>query len=286
MSLAEQIRSIEQRYGHAGVRWSAPPEDEERFILATGWREIDAALCGGLTVAALHEWFGVAPSKHFVACREDETRRHAWMPPLVPVVHLVRQAMNCALFSLRAVWIGRRCFPYGGVLIGSEGDGRLLERSLFVAADGPADRLWVADLALRSPAVGLVIADGSGFDMAATRRIQLVAKAHHTTALLVRPPWETRELSAAQTRWLVRWAERDQGGSVPSPGQVDEKSSSFNPRWSLELLRCKGMEPDSCPRVWALEWDRGEGVVGVSTTVADQAGDARVSTNHRRLQQA
>ncbi|MDO8632729.1 MAG: hypothetical protein Q7R41_19785 [Phycisphaerales bacterium] len=286
MSLAEQIRTIEERFGEFAVRSGEPREHKESSRLLTGWAEIDAALGGGLTMAGLHEWFGVAPSKHFVACQGGETRRSAWTPPLAPLVHLVRQAMSCASFLHRAVWIGRRCFPYGGVLMGPSGDRRLLDRSLFVAADGPADRLWAADLALRSPTVGLVIADGSGFDMAATRRIQLVAKAHRTPALLARPPWETRELSAAQTRWLVRWAERDQGGSVPSPGQVYEESSSCNPRWSLELLRCKGMQPDSCPRVWALEWDRGEGAVRLSTAVAHQSGDARASTNDRRLQRA
>jgi len=278
MSLAEQIRAIEERFGEAAVRSAAPREHEELSHLLTGWAEIDAALGGGLMMAALHEWFGVAPSKNFVACREDETRRHAWIPPLGPLVHLVRRAMSCETFSDHAVWIGRRCFPYGGVLLGAGGDRRLLERSIFVAVNGPADRLWVTDLALHSPAVGLVIADGSGFDMAATRRIQLVAKAHHKPALLARPPWETHELSAAQTRWLVRFE------AVSGP--VYEESNSFNPRWSVELLRCKGMQPDSCPCAWALEWDRGEGAVRLSTAVARQTGDAGDSTNDRRLKQA
>ena len=287
MFLAEQIRAIEERFGDTAVRAGALGEYEESSHLSTGWADIDAALGGGLSheaglpVAALHEWFGVAPAVHFAVCLEDETQRHAWIPPLVPVVHLVRQAMNCASFLRRAVWIGPRCFPYGAVLIGEEGDGRLLERSLFVAADGPSERLWAADLALRSPAVGVVVADGSGFDLAATRRIQLAAKAHRTTALLVRPPWETRKLSAAQTRWLVRWE--------ASRGQVDEESSSFNPRWSVELLRCKGRQvglvaqSDSCPHVWVLEWDRDEGAVRLSTAVADQVGDAGASKNDHWL---
>ena len=278
MSLAEQIRTIEKRFGKAAVRSGIPGKPEEPCHLGTGWAEIDAALGGGLSMAALHEWFGVAPSTHFMACRKDEIRREDWVPPLLPLVHLARQALRCASPSRRAVWIGRRCFPYGGVFVGAPDDGRLLERSIFVAAPRPADRLWAAGLALRSPAVGLMIADGSGFDMATTRRIQLVAKAHQTTAWLVRPPWETRELSAAQTRWLVRWE--------ASPEQDDEESSAFNPGWSLELLRCKGMQPDSCPRVWALEWDRGEGAVRLSTAMAHQAGDAGASTNDRLLQRA
>jgi len=278
MSLAQQIRAIEERFGEAAVRSGVPDELKSLSHLLTGWAEIDTALGGGLSMAALHEWFGVAPSKHFVTCQEEQTRRNAWMPPLVPLVHLVRQAMKRTSFSQHSIWIGRQCIPYGGVVMGSDGNRRVLDRSLFVVADGPNDRLWAIDLALRSKSVGLVIADGSGFDMAATRRIQLLAKAQQTPVLLVRPPWEVPELSAAQTQWLVRWE--------ASPGQVYEESNSFHPRWSLELLRCKGMQPDSSPCVWVLEWDRGESAVRLSTPMANQAGDAGVSTNDRRLQHA
>jgi len=200
------------------------------------------------------------------------------MPPLIPLAHLATQAMCRAAFAHRAVWIGRRCFPYGSALIGADGDRRMLERSIFVATDKPVDRLWAVDLALRSPAVGVVIADGSGFDMAATRRIQLVAKAQRTLVLLVRPPWEVLELSAAQSRWMVRW--------VSNSNSVEKESRQINPRWSVELLRSKGGQPERRPRVWGWEWDRGEGAVRLSTTVVRLAGDAGVSTGDRRLRHA
>lgn len=85
------------------------------------------------------------------------------------------------------------------------------------------------DLALRSPAVAAVIADASGLDMASSRRLQLAAEAGLERgggglALLVRPPDEARELSAAATRWRV--------ACVPATGR--------SARWSLELLRRKG----------------------------------------------
>ena len=276
MSLAEQIRGIEQRFGQTAGRSRVSPENDDHSPLPIAWREIDAALGGGLSMGALHEWFGVAPSKQFGAYQEDNTRRPAWTPPLLPLVHLVKQVISRSAFAQRVVWIGRRCFPYGSTLIGADGDRRLVERSVFVAADRPADRLWAVDLALRCPAVGVVVADGSGFDMAATRRIQLVAKAQHTPALLARPPWEVPELSAAQTRWLVRWA--------ASSASVEQESHQINPRWSIELLRSKGGQAERRPRVWGLEWDRGEGAVRLSTTVACPTGDAGVSANDRRLQ--
>lgn len=278
MSLAEQIRAIERRFGETAARCGVPSENEERSLLPTGWNEIDVALGGGLTLAALHEWFGVAPSQYCAVGRGNELRRDMWQPALLPLVHLVRQVMNRGTFARRAVWIGRCCFPYGSTLMGADGDRRLLERSVFVAADKPADRLWAVDLALRSAAVGVVIADGSGFDMAATRRIQLVAKAQHTPAFLARPPWELCELSAAQTRWLVRWE-----ASCP---HVDAEWSSFHPQWSVELLRCKSWSSERRPRVWGLEWDGGEGVVRLSTTVVRPAGDAGASTIDHQLRHA
>jgi hypothetical protein len=90
--------------------------------------------------------------------------------------------------------------------------------------DSPlAARLWAIDLALRCPGVDVVVADASGLDMAATRRLQLSAEAGGALGLLARPEEELTELSAAATRWLVR--------EQPSPGS--------NPRWQIQLLRCK-----------------------------------------------
>ncbi len=277
MSLVEQIRSIEERFGETGVRFGVPGEHEECGRLGTGWADIDRTLGGGLLLAALHEWFGVALSEPSITGRNDETPRRTWTPPLLPIVHLVKRLMSRADFAGQAVWIGRRCFPYGGALPGAENDPRFLERSVFVAPDRSADRLWTIDLGLRCGAVGIVVADGSGFDMAATRRIQLVAKAHHTPALLVRPPWEACELSAAQTRWLVRFEANSES--------VSDEFCFHLPQWSVELLRCKGRQADSCPR-WVLEWNRGEGAVRLSTALAGATGEAGASTNDCRLQHA
>ena len=58
--------------------------------------------------------------------------------------------------------------------------GDVLDRCLFIdlpKRTADRDRLWAIDLVLRSPAAGAVFADGCGFDMAATRRLQLAAEA-------------------------------------------------------------------------------------------------------------
>jgi hypothetical protein len=329
MSLIQQIHAIEQQLGRTVIRSGAAHEHEECSFVSTGWPIVDTAIGGGLIKGALHEWFGVEESDGATQPRSDEgSKKHRegaktpvhgwWIPPLLPLVHITRRVINGASTFHYAVWIGRRCVPYGGALIGSDGDKRLLERSIFVMAERPDDRLWAVDLALRCRAVGVVIADGSGFDMAATRRIQLVAKAHQSPVLLVRPPWEVHELSAAQTRWLVHWdkaMERRSDEATKIASRVasaraevlDKKdakgweeytkgwngeSNILNPRWSVELLRCKGrqvgaiQQSDSGLHIWTLEWDRGQGVVRVLTPLAGATRHAGCSASKRQLIQA
>jgi len=155
------------------------------------------------------------------------------------------------------VWIGRRCWPNPHAMIRAR-ERTLLQRSLLVDPPDGAGRLWAIDLALRSPAVAAVIADGSGLDMPQSRRLQLAAEAGAALALIARPSAERHQLSAATTRWLVQ----------PAPVAAPLR----NPRWTVELLRCKGMQPDlNVPRSWTLEWN-GKGVVNLSADVAHRPG--------------
>jgi hypothetical protein len=102
-----------------------------------------------------------------------------------------------------------------------------LHQSIFVDPSCEADRAWAIDLALRSAAVSAVVADGTGLRMAETRRFQLAAESGRALAIIVRPPRELDMLSAATTRWLVRAA----------------PTGSAHPRWTVQLLRCKGVQP-------------------------------------------
>jgi hypothetical protein len=143
--------------------------------------------------------------------------------------------------------------------------GGLLARSLWVTPPNADGRLWAVDLALRSPAVGVVLADGSGFSMAATRRVQLLAAEHGVGALLVRPPWERGELSAAQTRWQVCW----------HPARAVGADGIPRPRWRLKLLRCKGVQIVKTQSAWILEWDGDTGALHLPAELADPARPAR-----------
>jgi hypothetical protein len=265
LTLVERIRAIERRFSQPVG--SAVASAKSSTLLPTGWPEVDAVLGGGLPGGALHEWFGLAAPAGTPF--DDEVSKTAWTPPLCVMAHLVRQAFAVRPGASWTVWVGQRCFPYPAVLVDPfQRDFRLLERSIFVGVSDPSARLWAVESALRSPAVGVVVADGSRFNMAATRRVQLLAKNTDTLALLVRPSWEHHELSAAQTRWLVR----------REPATNEGPASFVNPRWIVELLRCKGRQPDSARLVWALEWNRASRSVHLSTQVVRSTGDAAATT--------
>jgi protein ImuA len=191
-----------------------------------------------LPPGAVHEWFGTVHAAH------------GWTPPLSVLLHLALRSLEAAPGCV--VWIGRRCWPYPRVLSSA---GR--RRSIFVDPPDGASRLWAIDLAARCPGVTAVVADGSGLDMAATRRLQLAAEAGSALVLCARPPDEADRLSAAATRWRVRCA--------PSPGKA--------PRWIVELLRCKGVQPESeVPRT--VEWQGAQGGVVVHAALVDRPDPA------------
>ncbi len=315
--LAEMIRAIECPGGSVpGVPGEFPG------AVATGWADVDGpgagipganSAYGGLARGVIHEWFGLADplvpasrGHERSPCppnqvhdrpdrpdRPDRVRRAGrdgggspWTPPLLVLTHLAWRALEPAGSSGRVVWIGRRIWPNPRALIRGDGSQRrLLNSSLFVDLPQDTGRLWAIDLALRCPAVAAVVADGSGLGMPQTRRLQLAAEAGSACALLARPPVELSVLSAAATRWRVC--------REPSPGR--------NPRWTVELLRCKGMQsfsrgarvaapgtfgPGGVPvpgvpgagagagaRWWVMEWDRAKGAVTVLCDVVDRSGD-------------
>jgi len=229
----------------AGASGPQPGGSRADFV-STRWPEVDGTL-QGLRLGVVHEWFGL------IEPRAAKNQRDASAPPLQIFSHLA--ACAAATFPRGVVvWIGRACWPHPQILAMRD---RLLARSIFVADTDAASRLWATDLTLRSRAVAAVIADGRGLNMRATRRLQLAASAAAALALVARPYHEIDEISAAATRWLVQ--------PVPTPTK--------NPRWSVELLRCKGVQPNSrAPRQWVLEGDHVSGVVCLPADVVDRSG--------------
>lgn len=237
--------------------------------VATGWAGLDERLgtfegAAGLARGALHEWIGLVDG----APRERPVRG-PWSPPLTLLAHLAARALEERLArgggqdpSGSVLWIGRAVWPYAATLLASDvlaesaaedthdeardfglelalderpcpapaAERALFARSLFIDPADTAGRLWAIDAALRCPTVTAVVADGSGLDMAASRRLALAANTGEALALIARPPWEERALSAAATRW-----------------RVERVGDSVAPGWRLTLLRAKPPQQRRCP---------------------------------------
>jgi hypothetical protein len=295
--LALAIESIER---HQSKTTRDGAEGTTRRCLSTTWPQVDQVLGGGLICGTLHEWFSFAQSPPV-----------RWVMPLSIFIHLTRRVIQEDATSAKVVvWIGRLAaanWPNPLALISKQDSDRsLLERSLFVDPPDDAARVWAIDLALRSPAVAAVVADGCGLDMAQSRRLQLAAESGGSIGLLARPLHELRHLSAATTRWLVRPAidlgprdqeikrPRDQvahsvsssvGLSVSAQSQISNLKSQISnlrfqnssPRWIVQLLRCKGVRsipamPEAQP-CWVLESNGAQGTVNQSADVADRSDE-------------
>lgn len=248
------------------------PVPRIRDIVATGWDAIDRVLApalpravdsdaiahvghGGLRRGEIHEWLG-----HEEPCAV----RRRWRPPHSLLIHLAERAIEAdddTHASSLIVWIGRRVWPQARAMTG------LLGRAIFLDPPDDASRLWAIDLALRSPASGVVIADASRVKMAESRRLQLAAERGRALALLARPAWERPELSAAATRWGVRRM----------------VSLSSQPRWVITLLRCRagvaGLASQLAGRTsggWEMEY-ASQGHVRLVADVVDRPGSPRVA---------
>lgn len=213
----ETLRRLRERLADLGGGASRPGAAPFRLP------DIDDALPeGGLRVGAAHEILssGQEPAisllAHLAHGADAHERLTVWI--------------GAALFP--SVWTMARCDARGVV------DPAILPRHLLVRAARGCDRLWAADLALRSAASACVTVDASSFDAAATRRLQLAAESTGALCLLSRPARDLASLSTAATRWLVE------------PALSPHHSCA---RWTVRLLRCKGLRPTTHTNAWTVD---------------------------------
>lgn len=250
--LADQIETVEERSRQRRVR-------RGNLLAAEG--SSFGAWGAVLSFGALHEWFGVGDGE--AARRGGGAWAGEWSLPMGLLMWVARCASGseAGVRPRRVVWIGRRCWPYPRAM----GRG-LLACSIFVDAVCRDERVWASDLAMRCGAVAAVVADGSGLTMAETRRLQLAAGAGDTMGLIARPAGERGVLSAAKTRWLV--------SCRPSPED--------QPRWRVELLRCKGVRPlTEDARRWVALRDHETGDVHLVSDAGDRPAEAAGSQIER-----
>lgn len=162
---------------------------------------------------------------------------HEWFADSCPAALFAGAAAAAVADRAGAVlWVGRACWPYPVWLTPG-----LLGRSVFVDPACDAERVWAIDQALRCRGVSCVVADGTRMDMGVSRRLQLAAARGGVLGLLNRPPGELARLSAARTRWRVTPAPKPDARFHPAP------------RWTIELLRCKGLRPETDARRWVVQ---------------------------------
>src|SRR5947208_3834605 len=174
------------RLRHAIAKSEALPEEVRP--LALGLAEIDAALGGGLSRAALHEVnatsFHLGAAAGFVltlaALAPEKAKQTLWI------------ATDFGMLETGAL------YGPGLDLIGLN-----TERLLVVHVTRPIDALFVMEEALKCRALSTVVAELNGeADLTATRRLTLAAREGGALGLLLRQK-PSDAPSAARTRWEV-----------------------------------------------------------------------------------
>ncbi len=112
---------------------------------------------------------------------------------------------------------------------------------VLVQAPRPVDGLWAMEEGLRCPGVAGALLVLRDLDLTAARRLQLAAEAGCAIGLLLRPNVEEAGASSVLTRWRV--------GALAGTGGAAAHDLG-DPRWRLDLLRCRGGRPESWRVVW------------------------------------
>jgi protein ImuA len=138
-----------------------------------------------------------------------------------------------------------------------------------------AQTLWALEEGLRSAALCAVVGEVEAPRALALRRLQLAAEAGGATAFLLRRPLGAARRSPAAavlgaTRWRVAAAPSGPGRLASLPGR---------PRWSIELLRCRGGRPGR----FLVEWDDETGDFGLVAALRDGAAAALAGVDERRV---
>src|SRR5438067_2327698 len=233
-ALRERIRHIEQPASHG--------------VLPFGIAAIDRALPdGGLALGAVHEILGWGGDE------EDGAAACGFIAGLLP-----------RLRRGPVLWCLKRPDLYGPGLLAHGLDPA---RLVFVTAPRDEDLLWAVEEGLRAPGLAAVVGEIARLPLVAGRRLQLAAEHSGVTAFLLRR-WrngteaatERERPSAALTRWRI--------AALPARERDDPRlrQTIGQPRWRVELLRCRG----GVPVEWIMEVADATGHVRLSPELADR----------------
>ncbi len=249
--LRDAIARIE---GSAPARFSDARPARSRVALGPDLA-LDAALRGGLRRGALHEVVAATPGDAGAASGFA----------LALAVRLATEGCAPVIWILEDEARAEGGAPYAP---GLAEHGMSPDRLIVVGTATGPDSLWAMEEALKCRAVGAVVADlwrTRSYDLTASRRLVLAARANGTTGLLVpagAAGMASVFASAAHTRFEVSAAPGlpvgAAGGRLPLPGRA---------AWSVRLARNRtgpstgdgesGSDLDR-DRVWPLAWDHGK----------------------------
>jgi len=126
---------------------------------------------------------------------------------------------------------------------GLGGFGLDLGRLLLVRVQRDRDLLWVMEEGLRSGALAAVVAEPSKVTTTALRRLQLAAEAGGSMGFILRHHKDEVVAGPIATRWRV-------GPALSRPLRVGTALLPGQPRWQLELIRCRNGRSGT----WTVEW--------------------------------
>ena len=139
------------------------------------------------------------------------------------------------------------------------------DRLIFAETGDEAHVLAVAEEGLRHKGLAGVVAETARMTLTASRRLQLAAETSGVTALVIRRWRGSGHLhlggSAAATRWRLTALASAPLDGVPGVG---------DPRWRLELLRCRGAEPAT----WIVEACDETGRLRLASDLANGSAEA------------
>src|SRR5436190_7555416 len=226
------------------VRRIEHPSATRHGVLPFGVAEIDRALPGsGLALGAVHEILGQGGDE------EDGAAPAGFAASIL------------ARLDGPILWCLRRSDLHG---LGLAAHGLDPARLVIVRAARDDDILWAVEEGLRSSGLAAVVGEVGRLPMVASRRLQLAAERSGVTALILRR-WrnaatattERERPSATVTRWRVAALSSADISGEPGIGQ---------PRWQLELLRCRG----GIPAAWNVETADATDFVCLSAGLADR----------------
>jgi protein ImuA len=246
-TLRERIRQIEQPRSHG--------------VLPFGIAAIDRALPGGgLALGAVHEILGQGG---------DEEDGAAACGFIAGILARIRPGP--------VLWCLKRPDLYGPGLLARGLDPA---RLIVVSAPRDEDILWAVEEGLRAPGLIAVVGEIGRLPLVAGRRLQLAAEHSGVTAFLLRR-WRNSEEaarererpSAAVTRWRI--------AALPARDIDDPRLRHLigQPRWRVELLRCRG----GVPAEWIVEVADATGHVRLSPELADRPAAAQQFDTEPRL---